>query len=44
MYYWFKVYWAIFLKFWHHLSPTQYGYLLIATAVVGWFFMKGNKR
>jgi hypothetical protein len=29
---------------WHNITPTQYGYLLISIAVVGWILMKSGQK
>ena len=44
MYYWWKVYSTLALRAWYHMTPTQYGYILVTVGIVGWFFMKGNPR
>ncbi|MCA9089167.1 MAG: hypothetical protein KDA90_11115 [Planctomycetaceae bacterium] len=32
------------VDFWHHITPMQYGCLLIAVAVVGWLTMRSASR
>lgn len=34
----------IFMNAWHHLTPTQYGGMLIGIGVFGWVLMKGTSK
>ncbi len=31
-------------KAWHHLTPMQYGGMLVCIGVVGWLLMKGGPK
>ena len=37
-------YQTYFLSAWHNMTPMQYGYLLVAIALVGWLCMKSGTR
>lgn len=45
MYYYFELYRKLLLRAWNTMDPMEYGSLLIAIALCGWFCMKsGLKR
>ncbi len=44
MSYYYNVYSSLLLKYWHGMTPMQYGYLLLSIGIVGWLLMKGASR
>ena len=44
VYDYFDFYQRFLLGAWHNITPMQYGYLLVAVAVIGWTLMKGGPR
>lgn len=44
MYYWYHLYLTMLVRWWQHMTPTKYGYLLCSIGFVGWLLMKGSKR
>lgn len=40
MHYWTNTYYQMLMKFWIHLTPMQYGFILVGIGVFGWVLMK----
>ena len=42
MNYWINTYYQMLMKFWIHLTPMQYGCILIGIGVFGYLLMKSD--
>lgn len=40
----YKIYYTLYMNWWIHITPMEYGYLLISVGIGGWLLMKGSAR
>lgn len=44
MYHTIDIYRRLLLRSWNNMGPMEYGYVLIAIALAGWFLMRSSLK